>query len=97
MDDKIITTADFISRLAEKGYTKKDSATIVSDVLDVIYNAMSNGEMIRITGFGTMGVKETSPREFRDIVTGETRMSKAHKKVYFKPGLTLARCVEKEE
>lgn len=87
-------TADFITRLADKGYTKKDSAIILGDVLDIIYEAIRTGEEVRITGFGSFSTIDTMPKEIRNIQTGELETVASHKKVKFKPGLSLKRAAE---
>ncbi len=89
--DKVITTADVVTRLADKGYTKKDSAVVIGDVLDVIYEAIARGEDVRLTGFGAFGVIDTKPKKIMNIHTGKTGMVESHKKVTFRPGEALKR------
>lgn len=90
----VVTTADFITRLADKGYTKKDSAVILGDILDVIYEAVRDGEEVRLIGFGTFGTIETKPKKIMNIQTGKAETVAPHKKVKFKPGLSLKRAAE---
>lgn len=94
MANKKIMTADFITRLADKGYTKKDSAVIVADFLAVIYDAIEHGEEVRLIGFGAFSAKETKQKEFVDVTTGKKTISAPHKKVCFKPGEALKRAAE---
>lgn len=93
MSNKVMT-ADFIDRLADKGYTKKDSAEILSDVLSIIYDAIEHGEEIRLMGFGTFCVKQTKPKEYVDVRTGKRSKTKPHNKVSFKAGIALKRSAE---
>ena len=93
----IVLTADFVTRLADKGYTKKDSAVILGDVLDVIYEAMRAGEEVRLTGFGVVGTVYTKPKKIRNIQTGKVETVAPHKKVAFRPGLALKRAAERED
>ncbi len=97
MDNKTVMTADFINRLADKGYTKKDSAIILADVLDIFYNAIENGEEVKLTGFGSICAKPTKAKEYLDVRTGERKVSRAHNKISFKPGMTLKRAAEMAE
>ena len=52
------------------GMTKKDSATAVSAVLDVIIEALAAGEDVKITGFGSFEVKTREARTGRNPKTG---------------------------
>lgn len=92
--EKVLTTADFITRLADKGYTKKDSSTVLYDVLDVIYDAMRAGEEIHLIGFGAFSTVDTRPKKIKNIQTGREETVASHKKIKFKPGLTLKRAAE---
>lgn len=94
MGNKVIRTSEFVTRIADKGYTKKDSAVILKDVLDVIYGAIKNGEEISLVGFGSFKAFETKPKRIRNINTGELDIAKAHMKVKFVPGITLIRAAE---
>ena len=87
-------TADFIDRLADKGYTKKDSAVIIGDVLDVIYEAIENGEEVKLMGFGSFSVKKTKAKEYVDVHTGKRAKTAPHNKVSFKAGNALKRSAE---
>ncbi len=89
-----VLTADFIDRLADKGYTKKDSAVILADVLDIIYDAIEHGEEIRLMGFGTFTVKQTKSKEYVDVRTGQRAKTKPHNKVSFRAGNALKRAAE---
>lgn len=94
-ENKVITTADFITRLADKGYTKKDSAVILGDVLEVAYEAIQNGEEIHIIGFGSLSAFETKPKRVMNISTGKVEDVAPYMKIRFKPGLALKRAAEK--
>lgn len=93
-EKKVITTADFVTRLADKGYTKKDSAVILADVLDVIYEAIRAGEEVKLFGFGSFSVSEYPAKMSHNVATGEMRMTAAHKRIKFKPFLALKYAVD---
>ena len=63
----ILKRADIINRLAQKGYTKRDSETVIDDVFSVITEALANGESVQVFGFGTFKVKERAPRDTVDF------------------------------
>lgn len=92
--ERKIGTADFITRLADKGYTKKDSAVIVADVLDVFYEAAKNGETVSLNGFGQMRVKRVKPKDIVNIQTGKRETVPAHNVIKFTPGLALKGAAE---
>ena len=83
-----------VTRIADKGYTKKDSAVILSDILDAICEAVADGYEVYLSGFGTFGSIETKARRARNINTGEDIIIPAHRKVKFKPGASLKRAAE---
>ena len=61
----MLTKKDFINRLAEKGYTKKDAALITDDVLNEISEILASGDSVRFHGFGTFEVKEMAEKRIR--------------------------------
>lgn len=87
--EKKIGTADFVTRLADKGYTKKDSAVILADVLDVIYEAIKDGESVNLIGFGSFKIKKINAKDIINVNTGERCTVPAHNIVKFVPGLAL--------
>ena len=95
--ERKIGTADFITRLADKGYTKKDSAIIVGDVLDVFYDAIRHGETVSLNGFGRMTVKFMKAKDIVNIQTGRRETVPAHNVVKFTPGLALKAAAEAAE
>lgn len=93
--EKRVLTADFIERLADRGYTKKDSAVILNDVIAIVYDAIEHGEEIRIMGFGSLSVKKAKAREYVNVHTGERARVESHNKISFKAGDALKRAAEK--
>lgn len=84
-----LTKQDIIEKLTGYGWTKKDAKKIVEDTVDLLTNALNNGESIGITGFGSLEVVETKARQGRNPRTGEAVDIPASKRVKFKPGKTL--------
>ena len=94
LGNKVVRTEEFITRLADKGYTKKDSAVVIADVLDVIYEAIANGEEVSLIRFGSFRPFETKPKRIMNVTTGKISMTRPHKKVRFVPGCGLLRAAE---
>ena len=81
---------EFVKAVAEKaGITKKDAATVVNAVLEVIEEAMKKGEEVKFTGFGTFKVVTRRERKGRNPRTGEEIVIPAAKVVRFSPGAKL--------
>ena len=89
----MLTKNEIIERLAAKGYTKKDSATIIGDVLDVITEALVKGEEVQFHGFGKFCVREMAERETTDVRTNERIKLEAYKAPKFVPGKYLKQAV----
>lgn len=94
---KKLGTADVVTRLADKGYTKKDSAVIIGDVLDVIYEAMENGETVSMNGFGRFSVRRMQTKDIININTGKRETVAAHNVIKFTPGAALKAAAEKAD
>ncbi|MGI5939381.1 MAG: HU family DNA-binding protein [Thermoleophilia bacterium] len=59
-----MTKAEFVDRLAAKsGLTKKDAATVADAFVEVITDALKNGEEVQFTGFGKFYVQRREARE----------------------------------
>lgn len=84
----------FITRIADKGYTKKDSVVILGDILDTICEAVADGYEVNLSGFGSFSSIETKQRRARNVQTGEEMIIPAHRKLKFKPGAALRRAAE---
>ena len=84
----------FVTRIADKGYTKKDSAVILKDILDAICEAVADGYEVGLSGFGAFSSIETKPRHAKNVRTGEDIIIPSHRKIKFKPGAALSRAAE---
>jgi integration host factor subunit alpha len=86
-----MTKADLIETLREKvpGFTQAETATLVDEVLDIIKNALADGEEIKLTGFGTFDVKAKPARTGRNPQTGEALRLEARRVVRFRPSHLL--------
>ena len=85
-----MTKTELINQVAEKsGLTKKDSAVVVEAFQDAVAEALTAGDGLTLTGFGSFVVSERDAREGRNPKTGEKMAIAASKSVKFKPGKLL--------
>lgn len=91
-----MTKADLADKLYEKvGLPKKEATTIVETLFDSMKNILSEGESIKITGFGTFLVRKKGSRKGRNPKTGDELEIEQRKVVTFKPSLQFKALVEK--
>lgn len=87
--------ADLINALAEKnGVTKKDAEKSISAILDIITDALKNGDKVQIMGFGSFEVKNRAARTAKNPSTGALMEIPASKVVTFKAGKALKDTVQ---
>jgi DNA-binding protein HU-beta len=68
-------------------------SSVVNATFDAIQNALSSGDEVTITGFGTFKVTHRAAREGRNPQTGEAMPIPARNTPSFKPGSQLKRAV----
>ena len=91
-----MTKADLADKIYEEvGLSKKEAASIVELLFDSMKNILSDGESIKITGFGTFLVRKKSARRGRNPKTGEEIQIEQRRVVTFKPSLQFKSLVEK--
>ncbi|MBQ3379355.1 MAG: HU family DNA-binding protein [Clostridia bacterium] len=79
-----------IATVAQKsGLSKKDADLAVNAVLDVITDALKEGDKVQVIGFGTFEVKERPARKGKNPQTGATIDIPASKAPVFKAGKAL--------
>ena len=81
-------------RLADRtGMTKAAAKNAVDGMFEVIGEALTNGEDVRILGFGTFATRERPARTARNPRTGENVSVPALTVPVFKAGATLRKAV----
>lgn len=81
---------DLIGTVAETaGLSKGDAASAVEAVFDSITKALSNGDEVRLVGFGTFTVARRKASTGRNPRTGEPMTIKASNQPKFKAGKGL--------
>lgn len=74
--------------------TKKDAATVVDCVFDVIAEALSMGEKVQLVGFGNFELRERAARKGRNPQTGEVIDIAASRIPAFRAGKTLRQGIQ---
>ncbi|MEI6986374.1 MAG: HU family DNA-binding protein [Rhodospirillaceae bacterium] len=82
--------ANLVEAVAEaSGLTKGDATRVVHELFQKITGALSQGDEVRVPGFGTFAVAERAAREGRNPRTGEVVQIAASKAPKFKPAKQL--------
>ena len=85
---------ELVSAMAERlGASKKHSEEALTVALDLITEALAEGEKVQLVGFGSFAVRERAPRIGRNPRTKEEVTIPASKAVQFKSGKVLKRAV----
>lgn len=74
--------------------TKKEVYEIVSEIFEIIEEALRNGEKVQISGFGTFLVKFRKGKVGRNPKTGESIPVPDRRVIVFKPSKKLLELVE---
>lgn len=81
---------ELISTVAEhSGLSKNDAGSAVESVFAAITKALSNGDDVRLVGFGTFSVAKRKASTGRNPRTGEPMAIKASNQPKFKAGKGL--------
>ena len=85
---------ELVSAMAERlGASMKHSEEALTVALDLITEALAEGEKVQLVGFGSFEVRERAPRIGRNPRTKEEVTIPASKAVQFKSGKVLKRAV----
>ncbi len=91
-----MTKADLADRVYEKvGLSRKEAVDMIETLFSSMKGILSEGESIKITGFGTFLVRKKTSRRGRNPKTGEDMEITARKVITFKPSLEFKAVVEK--
>ena len=81
---------ELTAALAEKtGFGKKDAEKALNALVEVVTEALTEGNRVSIVGFGSFEVKERPARIARNPRTGEEIQIEASKAPVFKAGKAL--------
>ena len=85
-----MTKAELVAKIASTaGITKSQAEKALDGFVSTVSGALSGGDKITLTGFGTFSVASRSQREGRNPRTGAKINIPASKVVKFKAGKTL--------
>jgi integration host factor subunit alpha len=89
-----MTKADIVDRIAEKtGFSKKESIELVELVFETMKDTLSDGENLKISGFGNFNVCQKADRRGRNPHTGEEITIEARKILTFKASQMLKQSI----
>ena len=99
MERKTLTRQDISEALyRDVGLSKHESALMLETVLEHISNALIDGEIVKLSSFGTFTSRKKRERIGRNPKTGVTATINARRVISFKPSkLMKARVNESEE
>ena len=82
--------SELIAAVAEAtGISKSDASSAIDATIDVISDALTNGDDVRLTGFGSFTIVECAAREGRNPRTGKLIKIAAFRQPKFKPSKGL--------
>ena len=85
-----LTKADLVDAIHERiGFSKKEAADMVELIFDTIKTSLTEGDKIKISGFGNFVVREKRSRTGRNPQTGEAIEISARRVLTFKPSQVL--------
>lgn len=87
----MVTRDEFIERLSQKGYTKRDAGMVMDDFIRTLEEALVGGESVMFHGFGTFEVRERAERESSNPQTKERIVIPSYRAAHFTPGKKLKR------
>ena len=76
------------------GLNKREAKEFVEDFFDEIRHALSNGQQVKLSGFGNFDLRDKNQRPGRNPKTGEEIPITARRVVTFRPGQKLKLRVE---
>jgi integration host factor subunit alpha len=67
------------------GISYREALELVDSILDIMRQSLTNGENVKLTGFGSLNVIERKPKKGRNPQTGERMLLPASRYVTFRP------------
>ena len=90
-----LTKADMAETLFDEvGLNKREAKELVELFFGEVRNALSEGEQVKLSGFGNFDLRDKNQRPGRNPKTGEEIPISARRVVTFKPGQKLKARVE---
>ena len=84
-----MTKNDLVNAVANHGLSKRQSASVVESVFDIIFRCFEKGEDVKIVGFGHFRIRRKASRRGRNPQTGDSIEITARKVLTFKASQIL--------
>lgn len=89
---------ELVRQVAKKtGLTNKEAKNIIQNTFDIISQSLSDGERVKITGFGTFAIKKRGGFKACNSVTGDLLNVQENIKPIFEPSKKLKEKVNKSK
>ncbi len=93
-----MTKADIVEKVYSKiGFSKKEASELVEMVFNTLKDVLTNGEKVKISGFGNFVVRGKNERVGRNPQTGEQIKISARRVLTFRPSQVLKAMLNGEE
>jgi integration host factor subunit alpha len=90
MSSKTLTRADLTEAVFKAvGLSRNESAQMVEDMLEEICSALSDGQSVKLSSFGTFAVRQKSERVGRNPKTGDEVPIAPRRVLVFRPSHVL--------
>lgn len=91
-----LTKARLVETLHERvGLTKREAAGLVEEVFELMRVTLSNGEKVKISGFGNFVVRDKAARRGRNPQTAEALVISRRRVLSFKPSAVLKSAINR--
>ena len=98
MERKTLTRQDISEALyRDVGLSKHESALMLETVLEHISNALIDGEIVKLSSFGTFTSRQKRERIGRNPKTGVAATINARRVISFKPSKLMKERINKSE
>lgn len=85
-----ITRADLVDLLQKKsGFSRQEAMAFLEQMLELFAQTLEQGEGLKLSGFGTFGVREKTTRMGRNPLTGQEALISARRVPFFRPSRLL--------
>ncbi len=86
---------EFITEVNNKtGLTKKDCKLCLDAIIDVIKDALKQGDSVTLSNFGKFKVSEKKAKQMYSFVTGKTQIIQARKTPTFRASDNLKQSIK---
>jgi len=91
---KTVTRVNITEAIYEEiGLSRKDSGAILDMIIEEIKNELASGKDVKISSFGTFGLRQKKARKGRNPKTGQDAEITPRTVISFKPSQILRKAV----